>query len=312
MTPTPDTGFDRTLIACMADLRRFALHLTKDPAQADDLLQDCLERALRYRDRFEPGTNLKAWLCTILKNLHFSACKRVRRHAETEIAEDAMESAPEQDWKVLLRETGDAIRMLAPEHREVIRLVGIEGASYEEAAETLGVAMGTLRSRLCRARRCLRAVEEAEGAGWPEWAGHSSPQPALPTHPASQKEDDAPLQRQDRTDDVRGEQVEPPAPMETSGADHPKPGSGSDRPAAASAFGWHRLGDVHGRGLDWKLVHRLPTTGAQERRMRDGAWKALAPRRSLSGVRLPEAHAPPADPSAATPLSVTFWSTMTC
>lgn len=312
MTPTPDTGFDRTLIACMADLRRFALYLTKNPAQADDLLQDSLERALCYRDRFEPGTNLKAWLCTILKNLHFSACKRARRHAETEIAEDAMESAPEQDWKVLLRETGEAIRVLAPEHREVIRLVGIEGASYEEAADTLGVAMGTVRSRLCRARRCLRAVEEAEGAGRAEWAGHSAPQPALPTHPASQKEDDVPLQSHDRTDVVQGEQVEPPAPMEASGADHPKPGSGSDRPAAARSFGWHRLGDVHGRGLDRKLVHRLPITGAQVRRMRDGAWKALAPQLSLSGVRLQEAHAPPAAPSAATPLSVTSWSTMTC
>ena len=312
MIPTPDAGFDRTLIACMADLRRFALHLTKDPGQADDLLQDCLERALRYRDRFETGTNLKAWLCTILKNLHFSACKRARRHAETEIAEDAMESAPEQDWKVLLRETGEAIRVLAPEHREVIRLVGIEGASYEEAAETLGVAMGTVRSRLCRARRCLRAIEEAEGAGRPEATGHSAPQPAMPTHPASQKEDVAPLQRQDRTDVVEGQQVEPPAPMEASGVDHPKPGSGSDRPAAASSFGQHRLGDMHGRGPGRKLVHRLPTRGAQERRMRDGAWKAPALRLSPSGVRLPEAHAPPATPSAATPSSVTSWSTMTC
>jgi len=154
--------FDRDLVGSLPELQRFARRLTRDPAQADDLVQDCVERALRNREKFEPGTNLEAWLVTIMKNLHFTRYQRERRITQTELAEDTLSTAPAQMWPIMVRETGEAIERLSPNHRQLIRIVAIDGRSYEEAAEELGVSIGTIRSRLSRARAELRSGDAVE------------------------------------------------------------------------------------------------------------------------------------------------------
>ncbi|WP_158282112.1 MULTISPECIES: sigma-70 family RNA polymerase sigma factor [unclassified Azospirillum] len=149
--------FDRDLIRSMPAMERFARSLTRNPAEADDLVQDCLERALRHREKFEQGTNLEAWLCTILKNVHYSKWTRKRRFGEVEVMDGEIASAPSQDHQVLLREVATAIGGLSEEHQRLIRIVAVDGDSYLEAADELGVSVGTVRSRLSRARNRLRA-----------------------------------------------------------------------------------------------------------------------------------------------------------
>lgn len=212
--------FERDLVASMAELQRYARRLVGDPTRAEDLVQDCLERALRSRDRFVPGTNLQAWLTTILKNLHFTAYHRERRMSCTEVVEDSMGAGPAQEWRVMLREVGDAIEGLSAEHRQLIRMVGVEGASYEEAAAALGTAMGTIRSRLCRARMQLRADTGARPR---------QPEPAAPSPGAGSRTRPSP--------GVPGKRMEPgppplPAP-EQAPALRDVPGSATPGPADA-------------------------------------------------------------------------------
>jgi RNA polymerase sigma-70 factor (ECF subfamily) len=139
-------------------LRRYALKLARNPPDADDLVQDCLLRALARGHQFEPGTNLAAWLVTILRNLFLTRYQRAKRivevELEPEIAEVSME-AP-QFHSVELRDAEMAIRDLKPEQRQVIHKCGVEGVSYEDAASEMGVSVGTIRSRLSRARSQLR------------------------------------------------------------------------------------------------------------------------------------------------------------
>lgn len=148
--------FHRDLIQSMPAMERFARSLTRNPAEADDLVQDCMERALRHREKFEQGTNLEAWLCTILKNVHYSKWTRKRRFSEVEVLDGEMASGPSQDHQVLLREVAVAIDGLSEEHQRLIRIVAVDGDSYLEAADELGVSVGTVRSRLSRARNRLR------------------------------------------------------------------------------------------------------------------------------------------------------------
>jgi RNA polymerase sigma-70 factor (ECF subfamily) len=168
---TPVTGehaaafdFERELVHGMPELMRFARKLARNALEAEDLVQDCLERALRNRDRFEPGTNLHAWLFTILRNLHYTNYSRERRLCRTELSEDMRTEAPTQDWRIQLREVGEAMEKLTPEHGQVIQMVAIEGGSYQDAAAELQVSVGTIRSRLSRARTQLRSVQSRRAA----------------------------------------------------------------------------------------------------------------------------------------------------
>lgn len=154
--------FEQSLIGSLPELQRFARRLTKDASQAEDLAQDCIERALRYRDRFEPGTNLEAWLVTIMKNLHLTRCRRERRVTQVELTEDSACAAPAQIWPIMLREAGEAVERLSANQKTLIRIVVIDGCNYEEAAEALGVSIGTVRSRLSRARAELRSEQDAQ------------------------------------------------------------------------------------------------------------------------------------------------------
>ncbi|WP_133649112.1 sigma-70 family RNA polymerase sigma factor [Paraburkholderia flava] len=153
-------SFEAEVIGWLPQLRRYARALTGDPAWADDLVQDTAERALSRWTGFRPGSNLRAWLLTILRHLYIDQL-RVRR----EIAVDD-ESAP---WRTLeaprgevdglvLRDVQRALYCLPVEQREVLLLVCVEELTYQEASSALGVPVGTVMSRLSRAREHMRGL----------------------------------------------------------------------------------------------------------------------------------------------------------
>jgi RNA polymerase sigma-70 factor (ECF subfamily) len=146
------------VVSCIPMLRRYALKLARNGPDADDLVQDCLLRALSRQHQFEPGTNLLAWLTTILRNLFFTACQRRKRMVEVPLEPDAAQASHDapQIHRIALSDTGRAIQGLSADQKRVVQRCGVEGTSYEDAAEEMGVSVGTIRSRLSRARSYLR------------------------------------------------------------------------------------------------------------------------------------------------------------
>ena len=135
--------------------------MTRNPDQADDLVQDCLERAFAKRAQFKGGTNLRAWLFVILRNIHVNTLRKAANRLTVYAFDDekcAIAIGASQDEALVMRDLRRALAQLSPQDRTVIRLVGVEGVSYAEAAETLEVAIGTVKSRLSRARSRLRAL----------------------------------------------------------------------------------------------------------------------------------------------------------
>jgi RNA polymerase sigma-70 factor (ECF subfamily) len=156
-------GLLRTIEEEIPRLRRYARHLVRDADRADDLVQESLSRALGNLDSWTPGTNLRAWLFVILKNCHINELRRAQRSpigGEPTLSEPDVRSAGSQEARIALLEVRDALLGLSEEHREVLLLVAIEELRYDEAAAILGVPLGTVRSRLSRARRALRAALE--------------------------------------------------------------------------------------------------------------------------------------------------------
>jgi RNA polymerase sigma-70 factor (ECF subfamily) len=146
---------------CVPALRRYARALTRDADHADDLVQDCIERAIRKQGLWQPTGPLKGWLFRILLNLYRNELRTSRRRGEhvpveTLLVEPAV--APAQPGRIALAEMAKAIDTLAAEQREALLLVVLEGMSYAEAAGVIGVPMGTLMSRLGRARAALRML----------------------------------------------------------------------------------------------------------------------------------------------------------
>jgi RNA polymerase sigma-70 factor, ECF subfamily len=148
-------------------LRRFARALSGDAALADDLVQDCVERALRKQHLFDETRNLKTWLFTILRNLFVSGLRRKTGEMATKNVDDlvAGEDAtlPEQEQGLAVAEIGQALDRLPAAHREVVLLVALEEMSYREVAEITGVPIGTVMSRLSRARASLRTLLKDDG-----------------------------------------------------------------------------------------------------------------------------------------------------
>jgi RNA polymerase sigma-70 factor (ECF subfamily) len=147
-------------------LRRFARYLVRDRDRADDLVQECLTRAIAKIDSWTPGTNLRAWLFVILRNCHINEVRRGQRLSSLgEMSSDyeLMPTPASQEAHMSLLEVRDAYLKLSEEHREVLLLVAIEGLQYEEAAEILAVPIGTIRSRLSRARQSLRDTLDGNG-----------------------------------------------------------------------------------------------------------------------------------------------------
>ena len=145
--------------ALIPNLRRFARSLCRDVHLADDLVQDTLERALSRLFQWRRGTNLRAWLFTIMRNLYLNG--RKRRYApavtlEPEQWESRLVQLPEQVDRTVAMDLIRAMEALPDEQREVILLVGLEGFKYEEAAGMLGIPKGTVMSRLFRGREELR------------------------------------------------------------------------------------------------------------------------------------------------------------
>jgi RNA polymerase sigma-70 factor (ECF subfamily) len=148
----------REIEVLLPRLRSFACYLTRDPSDADDLVQASIEMGLRKLNRFTPGTNLKAWLCTIMRNLHVNESRRRSRWGVTIDIKDYDEHfavAASQDGALEMRDFVRAYGNLPAVHKRVIDLVGIEGYTYQEAAVMLHVPVGTVRSRLSRAREHL-------------------------------------------------------------------------------------------------------------------------------------------------------------
>ena len=142
-------------------LRRFARYVVRDVDRADDLVQECLTRAIAKLHTWTPGTNLRAWLFVILKNCHINEVRRERPTSEMPDDHPLLNVPASQDTHISLLEVRDAYLRLSEEHREVLLLVAIEGLRYEEAAAILKLPLGTVRSRLSRARQALReALQE--------------------------------------------------------------------------------------------------------------------------------------------------------
>ncbi|HEY8872263.1 MAG TPA: sigma-70 family RNA polymerase sigma factor [Stellaceae bacterium] len=155
------SDFGRLIEAEIPRLRRYARALTRDVARADDLVQSCLTRAVAKQHLWQPGTDLRAWLFTILHNQHVNDVRRsVREGVAVDIEEMApvLSVHPRAMAALELRDLEAAIAKLAPEQRQVILLVGLEGMQYEEVALVLGIPVGTVRSRLSRGRDQLRRL----------------------------------------------------------------------------------------------------------------------------------------------------------
>jgi RNA polymerase sigma-70 factor (ECF subfamily) len=163
-TPDPGEQFRAELLELIPFLRAFARSLCGHQETADDLAQETLVKAWQARDSFTPGSNLKAWLFTILRNQFYSDRRRAWRQApwDQEAAERIPGSSGEQAWAAELSDTARALAGLSDEQREALILVGAGGFSYEDAAAICRCAVGTVKSRGARARKSLMAVLEGE------------------------------------------------------------------------------------------------------------------------------------------------------
>ena len=145
------------LVEHLPAMRAFAISLTRNAAIADDMVQDTLVKAWSSIDKFEVGTNMRAWLFTILRNTYYSN----RRKAKREVADidgilsDCLAEKPAHDGRMQMTEFRRALGQLSDEQREALLLVGALGFSYEEAASMCNVAVGTIKSRTNRARAQL-------------------------------------------------------------------------------------------------------------------------------------------------------------
>lgn len=144
-------------------LRRYARALTRDADRADDLVQDCLERALSRWMLFRAEEDVRPWLFTILRNLHLDRLRRERRRGRDVEIDDAElpAHAPDQEAALGVRDALAALDLLPEEQKSLLLLVGVEDLTYEEAARVLGVPIGTVMSRLARGRQRLRAILES-------------------------------------------------------------------------------------------------------------------------------------------------------
>ena len=158
--PARDQIFKTELVALIPQLRAFARSLTGDPTAADDLAQDAMVKAWDARASFEMGTNMKAWTFMILRNQFYSEKRRSWRQSQLdqEAAERTLVAIDDPSAPVALDELRMGLAMLPAEQREALILVGAGGFAYEEAAVICGCAVGTVKSRVSRARRALMEI----------------------------------------------------------------------------------------------------------------------------------------------------------
>jgi len=162
LEPATEAIFKRDLVNLIPHLRAFARTLCGDAAAADDLAQDAVMKAWDARASFQIGTNMKAWTFMILRNQFYSEKRRSWRQSQLdqEAAERTLVAADDPEAPIALDEMRLALGMLPSEQREALILVGAGGFAYEEAAEICGCAVGTVKSRVSRARRALHTILE--------------------------------------------------------------------------------------------------------------------------------------------------------
>ena len=153
----PDPAFMAALMEAVPHLRAIAISRTRNLDRAEDLVQETILKAWDKRASFEPGTNLNAWLFTILRNQHYSEHRKLVREVEDVdgIYAAGLVALPDQIHRLEIQDISAVLDKLRPEYREALLLVGVRGMSYEDAAVVMGVAVGTAKSRVNRARRRL-------------------------------------------------------------------------------------------------------------------------------------------------------------
>lgn len=154
--PFPPSSFEAQILALLPQLRRYSRSLTRSDSESEDLLQDCVEKALVHRSQWS-GANIRAWAYRIMTNLHLNARRTIARRpaVSIEAAEGIAENSALSD-PLARNRLVQALESLAPDARAVLMLVAVEGHSYQEIAEILEIPIGTVMSRLSRARQMLR------------------------------------------------------------------------------------------------------------------------------------------------------------
>lgn len=158
--------FKRDMLAALPGLRAFAVSLSGNRSNADDLVQETILKAWAKQDSFQPGTNIKAWLFTILRNEFYSRMRKKGREVQDSegLFTQQMAVAPAQMGALDFEDFKSALAKLPEDQREAIILIGASGFSYEEAAEMCGCAVGTIKSRVSRARACLQELLDVSGS----------------------------------------------------------------------------------------------------------------------------------------------------
>ena len=154
-------SFQQGLLDNLPALRAFARSLSKNVDTADDLVQETMMKAWEKQALFEPGSNLRAWLFTILRNTFYGKLRKYSWEVEDPdgVFVGNLTEEPRQDSQLVFRDFLRAFSSLTAEHREVLMLIGASGLSYQEAAEVCGCAVGTIKSRVSRARKLLSAYD---------------------------------------------------------------------------------------------------------------------------------------------------------
>lgn len=149
--------FEKDLISVEPRLRGFALRLTRNRDAADDLIQQTMLKALSNKDKFKEGTNIASWLFTIMRNEHYTNHRKRKLVADPDfIHQSRLITTPEQEVLIQFKELEKVFANLTPEHQRSLKLVVINGFSYEEAAEIEDVLVGTMKSRVSRARKAVK------------------------------------------------------------------------------------------------------------------------------------------------------------
>jgi RNA polymerase sigma-70 factor (ECF subfamily) len=167
-------------------MKRYALSLCRNKSDAEDLVQECAARALDKSGKFQPGTNLRAWLLTMMHNLHISQVRKTGSSAyavDTESVPSAVAELPRQISHIALRELSEAMRHLPALQRKTLEMAALDGRGYDDIAVSQDVSVGTIKSRVARGRQALRDLLEGEirAADFPD-PGARQDSPSISTH----------------------------------------------------------------------------------------------------------------------------------
>lgn len=179
------TPLDQEIISLLPSLRAFARSLTKDPVEADDLVQESLTKALASIRQYTPGTNLRAWLYTIQRNTFYTNHHKRSREPVLTVEElPGAHTRASQIWNVKLKAVDEALQQLPVDQREAVMLVGGAGMSYEEASAICDCAIGTIKSRVSRGRSAL--LHQLDSEDQADFLDEAEPAPSYAaTGPAS-------------------------------------------------------------------------------------------------------------------------------